>query len=251
MKLPRRQFLQLAAGAAALPAVSRVAWAQVYPTRPVRIIVGFAAGGPGDITARILAQKLTESWGVPVTVENIPGAGGSVGADRVAKAAPDGYTLGWIANGALTIAPGLQSNLPYDPARDFAPISQVLAMASIVAVNNELPVKSFTELIALAKARPGQLSYATPGVGTPQHIGGELLKSLAGIDIIHVPYRGALFADVIGGCVPITLQNMGAILPTVREGKLRALAVTSLGAPGNRASASRMPWVKLLRGKRT
>ena len=180
------------------------------------------------ITARIIAHNLSEALGVPVTIENIPGAGGTVGADRTAKAVPDGYTLGWIANGALTIAPGLQSKLPYDSRRDFAPISQVLVMASILAVNNDLPVKSIQELVALAKAQPGKLSYATPGVGTPQHIGGELLKSLAGIDIIHVPYRGALFADVIGGRVPITLQNMGAILPTVRDGKLRGLAVTSL-----------------------
>jgi tripartite-type tricarboxylate transporter receptor subunit TctC len=177
-----------------------------YPDRPVRIIVTFAPGGATDITARIIAQKLTEAWGVPVTIENIPGAGGSVGADRTAKAAPDGYTLGWIANGALTIAPGLQSKLPYDSTRDFAPISQVLVMPSILAVNNDVPVKTFQELVALAKAQPGKLSYATPGVGTPQHIGGELLKSLAGIDIIHVPYRGALFADVIGGRVPMTFH---------------------------------------------
>src|SRR5262245_12588499 len=207
----------------AIPAAAQ----STYPDRPVRIIVTFAAGGATDITARIIAQKLTEAWGVAVTVENIPGAGGSVGADRVAKAPPDGYTLGWIANGALTIAPGLPGRLPYDSARDFAPVSQVLATASILAVNNDLPAKSLQELIALAKAQPGKLSYATPGVGTPQHIGGELLKSMTGIDIIHVPYRGALFADVIGGRVPITLQNMGAILPTVREGKLRGLAVTS------------------------
>src|SRR5262245_60455592 len=191
-----------------------------YPDRPVRIIVTFAAGGATDITARIIAQKLTEAWGVAVTVENIPGAGGSVGADRVAKAPPDGYTLGWIANGALTIAPGLPGRLPYDSARDFAPISQVLVMASIVAVNNDVPATTFQELIALAKAQPGKLSYATPGVGTPQHIGGELLKSLAGIDIIHVPYRGALFADVIGGRVPRTFVHMGAILPNVLGGAL-------------------------------
>src|SRR5882757_4421330 len=208
----------------AVPAVAQ----STYPDRPVRIIVTFAPGGATDITARIIALKLTEAWGVPVTIENIPGAGGSVGADRTAKAAPDGYTLGWIANGALTIAPGLQGKLPYDSTRDFAPISQVLVMPSILAVNNDVPVKSFQELVALAKAQPGKLSYATPGVGTPQHIGGELLKSLAGIDITHVPYRGALFADVIGGRVPMTFQNMGAILPTVREGKLRGLAVTSL-----------------------
>jgi tripartite-type tricarboxylate transporter receptor subunit TctC len=207
----------------ALPALAQSG----YPNRPVRIIVTFAPGGATDVTARIVAQRLAETWSVPVTVENIPGAGGTVGADRTAKAAPDGYTLGWIANGALTIAPGLPGKLPYDSTRDFAPISQVLVMPSIVAVNNDVPAKSLQELIALARARPGKLSYATPGVGTPQHIGGELLKTMAGIDITHVPYRGALFADVIGGRVPITLQNMGAILPTVREGKLRGLAVTS------------------------
>jgi tripartite-type tricarboxylate transporter receptor subunit TctC len=209
---------------AGVPVVAQSA----YPDRPVRIIVTFAPGSATDITARVIAQKLSEAWGVAVTIENIPGSGGVVGADRIAKATPDGYTLGWIANGALTIAPALQSKLPYDSARDFAPISQVLVMSSIVAVNNELPVKSLQELVAFAKAQPGKLSYATPGVGTPQHIGGELLKSLASVDIIHVPYRGALLADVIGGRVPMTFQNMAAILPTVRESKLRGLAVTSL-----------------------
>ena len=199
-----------------------------YPDRPVRIIVTFAPGSATDITARVIAQKLSVAWGVAVTIENIPGSGGVVGADRIAKATPDGYTLGWIANGALTIAPALQSKLPYDSARDFAPISQVLVMSSIVAVNNDVPVKSLQELVAFAKAQPGKLSYATPGVGTPQHIGGELLKSLASLDIIHVPYRGALLTDVIGGRVPMTFQNMAAILPTVRENKLRGLAVTSL-----------------------
>ena len=199
-----------------------------YPDRPVRIIVTFAPGSATDITARVVAQKLSETWGVAVTIENIPGSGGVVGADRIAKATPDGYTLGWIANGVLTIAPALQSKLPYDSARDFAPISQVLVMSSIVAVNNDVPVKSLQELVAFAKAQPGKLSYATPGVGTPQHIGGELLKSLASVDITHVPYRGALLADVIGGRVPMTFQNMAAILPTVRENKLRGLAVTSL-----------------------
>jgi tripartite-type tricarboxylate transporter receptor subunit TctC len=200
----------------------------VYPDRPVRIIVTFAPGSATDITARVVAQKLTEPLGVPVTIENIPGSGGVVGADRIAKAAPDGYTLGWIANGALTIAPALQSKLPYDSAHDFAPISQVLVMPSILAVNNDVPAKSFQELVALAKALPGKLSYATPGVGTPQHIGGELLRSLAGIEITHVPYRGAVLTDVIGGRVQMTFQNMGAILPAVRESKLRGLAVTSL-----------------------
>jgi len=199
-----------------------------YPDKPVRMIVGFTPGSATDVTARMFAQKFSEAWGQPVTVENIPGAGGSVGVARVAKAPPDGHTLVYAANGAITIAPSLQTTLAYDPARDLAPISLLLTMPSIVAVNNDTPAKTFQELIALARERPGKLSYATPGAGTPQHIAGELLKSLAAVDIVHVPYRGANFIDVIGGRVTIAFQNAGAILQTVRDGKLRALAVTSL-----------------------
>jgi tripartite-type tricarboxylate transporter receptor subunit TctC len=217
-------FATLLAWPAAGPAAAQTS----YPERPVRIIVGFTPGSATDITARIFAQKFSEAWGVAVTVENVPGAGGTVGLDRVAKAAPDGYTLAWAASGALTIGPSLQSKISYDPVRDLAPISQVLTMPSILAVNNDVPVKTFEELIALAKAQPGKLSYATPGAGTPQHVAGELLKSLAGVDIVHVPYRGAVFTDVIGGRVTIAFQNAGAMLATVREGKLRGLAVTSL-----------------------
>jgi tripartite-type tricarboxylate transporter receptor subunit TctC len=229
MKLPhRRQFLHLAAGAAVLPSVSRIARAQDRPSKPVRIIVGFTAGSATDITARLFAQKLNEAWKTPVTVENIPGAGGSVGAERVAKSAPDGSTLYWGANGAMTINPSLQPSPAFDPARDLAPIARVLVMPSILAVNNEVPAKTVAELFVLAKAQPGKLSFASPGVGTPQHIAGELLKSLAGVDIVHVPYRGAVLTDVISGRVTMTLMNMGAILPLVRDGKLRGLAVTSL-----------------------
>ena len=199
-----------------------------YPDKPVRLIVGFTPGSATDITARIFAQKFSEAWGQPVTVENIPGAGGALGANRAAKSPPDGYTLAYAANGAMTIAPSLQANLPYDPVREFAPISLVLRMPSIVAVGNDVPARTLQELIALAKARPGKLSYATPGNGTPQHIAGELLKMLAGVDMIHVPYRGAVFTDVIGGRVTMAFQNAGAILQTVRDGKLRGLAVTSL-----------------------
>jgi tripartite-type tricarboxylate transporter receptor subunit TctC len=224
----RRKFLHLAAGAAALPVVSNIARAQTYPWRPVRIIVGFTAGSATDITARLFAQKLNEAWNVPVTVENIPGAGGSVGAERVAKSAPDGSTFYWGANGAMTINPSLQPSPTFDPVRDLAPIARVLVMPSILAVNNEVPAKTVAELFALAKAQPGKLSFASPGVGTPQHIAGELLKNLAGVDIVHVPYRGAILTDVIGGRVTMTLQNMGVILPIIRDGKLRALAVTSL-----------------------
>jgi tripartite-type tricarboxylate transporter receptor subunit TctC len=207
----------------------------LYPNKPVRMLVGFTPGSATDITARIFAQKFSEAWAVPVTVENIPGAGGSVALARVAKAPADGYTLAYAANGAMTIAPGLQANLPYDPARDLSPISLVLRMPSIVAVNNDVPAKSLQELIALAKAQPGKLSYASPGNGTPQHIGGELLKSLAGVDIVHVPYRGAQFTDVISGRVTLTLQNAAAVLPSIRDGKLRALAVTSLQRSPNMA----------------
>jgi tripartite-type tricarboxylate transporter receptor subunit TctC len=220
----------MAAHAALLIAVSAVpAVAQgQYPDKPVRFIVGFTAGSATDITARMFAQKFQDAWNVPVTVENVPGAGGSVGGDRVAKAAPDGTTFYWGANGALTIAPTLSSSQTYDVVRDLAPVARLLVMPSILAVNNDLPARSFAEFVALAKAQPGKLSYASPGIGTPQHIAGEMLKSLAGIDIVHVPYRGAVFTDVIGGRVTITLQNMGTILPVVRQGQLRGLAVTSL-----------------------
>ena len=197
------------------------------------MIVGFTAGSATDVTARIFALKFGEAWSVPVVVENVVGAGGTVGAARVAKASPDGYTLAYAANGAMTIAPSLQSNLSYDPARDLAPISLVLMVPSILAVNNDVPARNLRELMALAKSRPGKLSYASPGNGTPQHVAGELLKMLAGVDIAHVPYRGAVFTDVIAGRVTFTLQNAAAILPAVREGKLRALAITSLARSPN------------------
>jgi tripartite-type tricarboxylate transporter receptor subunit TctC len=199
-----------------------------YPDRPIRIMVGFTPGSATDVTARLFAQKFAEAWSVPVTVENLPGGGGSVALERVAKAVPDGTTLYWGANGALTIGPSLQSKPTYDPVRDLAPIARVLVMPSLLVVNNDVPAKSVQELIALAKAQPGKLSYATPGVGTPQHIAGELLKSLARVDIVHVPYRGAVLTDVIGGRVTMALQNAGSILPTVRAGTLRGLAITSL-----------------------
>ena len=223
MKVVRATLVAFAALLMAAPTVAQTG----YPDRPVRIIVGFTAGSATDITARMFAQKLNAAWNVPVTVENIPGAGGSVGGDRVAKAAPDGTTLYWGANGAMTINPSLLPNPTFDTVRDLAPIARVLVMPSLLVVNNDVPAKSVAELFALAKARPGQLSYASPGVGTPQHIAGELLESLASVDIVHVPYRGVALADVIGGRVTMTLQNMGAILPVVRDGKLRALAVTS------------------------
>jgi tripartite-type tricarboxylate transporter receptor subunit TctC len=213
----------------ALSLIAAPTFAQNYPDKPVRFIVGFTPGSATDITARLFAAKFAEAWNVPVTVENVPGAGGSVGGDRVAKSAPDGATFYWGANGALTINPTLLAGKQtYDVVRDLTPVARLLVMASILAVNNDVPARTFPELIALAKAQPGKLSYASPGVGTPQHIAGELLKSQAGVDITHVPYRGAVFTDVIGGRVSMTLQNMGTILPHVKEGRLRGLAVTSL-----------------------
>ena len=185
----------------AAPAAAQTA----YPDRPIRFIVGFTPGSATDITARLFAQKFSDAWKVPVTVENVPGAGGSVGGERVAKATPDGATLYWGANGALTINPTLQDKPTYDVVRDLAPVARVLVTSSLIVVNNEVPARSLAELIALAKAEPGRLAYGSPGVGTPQHVAGELLKSLAHIDIVHVPYRGAVFTDIIGGRVPIGL----------------------------------------------
>src|SRR3954468_6832775 len=201
--------------------------AQTYPDRAIRILVGFTPGSATDISARMFAQKLGEAWNVPVTVENLPGAGGSVGGERAAKAAPDGYTLYWGANGAMTINPSLLPNPAFDPQRDLAPIARLLVSPTILAVNNDVPAKSVAELIALAKAQPGKLSYASPGVGTPQHIAGEVFKGQLGLDIVHVPYRGANFTDVIGGRITMTFQNAGALLATVRDGKLRGLAMTA------------------------
>src|ERR1044072_301346 len=204
------------------------ATAQSYPDRPIRIMVGFTPGSATDITGRIFAQKLTEAFGVPVTVENLPGAGGSVGGERVAKAAPDGYTLYWGANGAMTINPSLLPNPAFDPQRDLAPIARLLVSPTILAANNDVPVKTVAELIALARAQPGKLSYATPGTRTPQHIAGEVFKAQAGLDIVHVPYRGANFTDVIGGRINMTVPKAGAGLATVRDGQRRGLAITAL-----------------------
>jgi tripartite-type tricarboxylate transporter receptor subunit TctC len=213
---------------AAVLSVSSASSQGTYPDKPVRFIVGFTAGSATDITARLFAQKFTEAWNVPVTVENVPGAGGNVGADRVAKSAPDGTTFYWGANGALAINPTLLPSQTFDVLNDLTPVARLLMMPSILAVNNDVPARNTAELVALAKAQPGKLSYASPGVGTPQHIASEMFKRQAGIDVVHVPYRGAIFTDVIGGRVTMTMQNVGAILSAVRQGQLRAVAVTSM-----------------------
>ena len=198
-----------------------------WPDKPVRLVVGFTAGSATDVTARMFAQKFSEAWGQPVVVDNVAGNSGAIGTDKVAKAQPDGYTLMWSGNAAITILPNLQT-LPFDPLKDLAPISTALSMPSIFLVNNDLPVKSITDLIAYAKANPGKLSYGTPGVGTPQHVAGELFCHLASIKMEHIPYRGANLADVMGGMVPVGIQNAGASLPLVRDGRVRGIAITSL-----------------------
>ena len=225
--MKRRNWL-LGTAALGLGTQAHLALAQAaFPTRAVRIVVPFPPGGATDITARALAEKLQERWGQPVVVENVTGNSGAIGVDRVAKAAPDGYTLMWSGNAAITILPSMQA-LPFDPLKDLTTISTSLVMPSVFVVNNDLPVKSIAELIAYAKANPGKLSYGTPGVGTPQHIAGELFCHLAGIKMEHIPYRGANLTDVMSGVVPVGIQNAGAGMPLVRDGRVRGIAVTSL-----------------------
>jgi tripartite-type tricarboxylate transporter receptor subunit TctC len=210
------------------PVVAQTTW----PDKPVKLVVGFTPGSATDVTARMFAQRFGEAWGQPVVVENVAGNSGAIGTDRVAKAAPDGYTLMWSGNAAITILPSLQT-LPFDPLKDLAPISTSLSMPSIFFVNNDLPVKSIGDLIAYAKANPGKLSYGTPGVGTPQHVAGELFCHLAGIKMEHIPYRGANLTDVMSGVVPVGIQNAGASLPLVRDGRVRGIAITSLKRSAN------------------
>ncbi len=223
LKMFRAAAACLVAAAFGQQAAAQTNW----PDKPVKIVVGFTAGSSTDVTARMFAQKFSEAWGQPVIVENVAGNSGAIGVDRVAKAAPDGYTLMWSGNAAITILPSMQA-LPFDPLKDLTPISTSLVMPSLFMVNNDLPVKTIPELIAYAKANPGKLSYGTPGVGTPQHIAGELFCHLAGIKMEHIPYRGANMADLMGGVVQVGIQNAGAALPLVRDGRVRGIAVTSL-----------------------
>jgi tripartite-type tricarboxylate transporter receptor subunit TctC len=200
-----------------------------YPEKPIRIVVGFPPGGPADMVARLLGQKFAEAWGKPVVIENVTGAAGNIAVDRVAKAPPDGHTLGLLSDAQIVVNPGLYK-LPYDPVKDFVPISQVCVTPTILVVHNAVPAKNLRELVALAKARPGELTFASGGSGTSAHLPGELLKSMAGIDISHIPYKGAVMAipDLLGGRVTMMFSPVSIVLPLVRDGKLRALAVTSL-----------------------
>jgi tripartite-type tricarboxylate transporter receptor subunit TctC len=208
-----------------------------YPDRPVKIEVGYAAGGPLDIVARLVGDKLNQMWGKPVVVENISGASGNIAADRVAKAAPDGYTILLASNVNIAVNPKLYKNMPFDPLKDLVPITQVAFSPNILVVPNDLPVKTVQELVAYAKENPGKLSFASAGVGSTQHLAGELFKTIGKIDIQHVPYRGAAPAvtDLLGGRVTMFFGPPSSLLGLVKDGKVRALAVTSAqrfpGAP--------------------
>jgi tripartite-type tricarboxylate transporter receptor subunit TctC len=228
MKLPRRKFLHLAAGAAALPAVSRFAWAQAYPSRPVKIIVSFAAGGPTDILARLTAQWLSERLGQQFVVENRPGGGGNIGTEAVVRASPDGYTL-LMAGGNNAINATLYDKLNFNFIRDIAPVATIIRAPQILVVNPSVPAKSVPEFIAYAKANPGKIHMASGGTGTPPHLAGELFKMMAGVDLIHVPYRGngPAFNDLIGGQVQVMFPSPVGLLEYIQAGKLRALAVTT------------------------
>ncbi|MFC7474532.1 Bug family tripartite tricarboxylate transporter substrate binding protein [Dankookia sp. GCM10030260] len=193
----------------------------------MRLVVGFTAGSSTDITGRIFAQAFAQAWGQPVVVENIPGQGGAIGVDCVAKSPPDGHTLMWAGNGAITIVPTLQQ-VGFDPLKDLDSICATLGMASIFIVARDSPFRTLADVIAAAKAKPGGVAYGTPGVGTPQHIAVEMLARQAGIRLEHVPYRGANLADVMNGVLPFGIQNAGASIPFVKEGQLRGIAVTSL-----------------------
>src|SRR6201985_438081 len=201
-----------------------------YPNRPVKIVVGFTPGTAPDLAARILADRFSEVWGSPVVVENVPGAGSNIATDRVAKAAADGYTLLMGGNSSLVINPSLYETLPFDPLKDFATISQVFIAANVLAVPSEVPVKSVEELAALAKASPGKLSYGHAGVGTSQHLAGELFKHMAHVEIASVPYRAttALIPDLLAGRITMSFANIVNVVPLARQGKLRALAITSI-----------------------
>ena len=229
MKLPhRRQFLHLAAGAATLPALPRMARAQTYPSRPVRIIVPAAAGGPTDIMARIIGQKLSETWDRQFIVENIPTGAGNVAAGMVAKAAPDGYTILFPTSGVV-VNPSLYVKLPYDTVRHFAAVTLAAASPHVLTVNPQVPVKAVQELISLVRANPGKYSYASPGTGTTGQLAGELFRISLGLDLTHVPFNGAAPAitSTIGGHTQMMFGALPGAAASIKDGQLRALAVTS------------------------
>jgi tripartite-type tricarboxylate transporter receptor subunit TctC len=228
LKLPhRRQFLHLAAGAAALPAVSRFARAQAYPSRPVRVIVPFAPGGQTDVVARIVAQTLSDRLGKQFYVENIPGAGGNIGTGRAAQAATDGYTILFIDAISFAANPSLYNRVPYDAVTSFDAVAIGAMTMQVLAVNSSIPAKTVQELVALIRANPSKYSYSSAGVGTGAHLTGELFRTSLKLDLVHVPYGGGgpAMAAAVGGHTPLSFGSAAATIPQHQEGKLRALAV--------------------------
>jgi len=228
MKFPRRQFLHLAAGAAALPAFTHVAVAQAYPTRPVRLVAPFAAGGGSDITARLIGQWLSERLGQSFIIENRPGAGGNIGTEAVVKARPDGYTL--LLVGAFNaVNATVYDKLNFNFIRDIAPVAGIIVVPNVMVVNLSVPATTVPEFITYAKSKPGKTTMASAGVGAPGHVAGELFKMMTGVDMVHVPYRssGPALTDLLGGQVQITFPTAVASIEYIRAGRLRALAVTT------------------------
>ena len=226
MKLPRRNFLHLAAAAAALPAVSRIAQAQVYPARPVHIVIGLPAGLSPDIVVRLVGQRLSERLGQPVVIENRPGAGGSIATELVVRAPPDGYML-LLTIASDTFNATLYPNLTFDYVGDIAPVAMICRTLFVMVVNPSVPVKTVPEFIAYAKANPGKINMASAGIGTAPHLFGELFKMMTGIDLVHVPYRSNYLPDVLGGQVQVLFTAIPATIEYIRTGKLRALGVTN------------------------
>jgi tripartite-type tricarboxylate transporter receptor subunit TctC len=227
------EFLQRWFVAVALTLVATGAWAQApapsYPTKPIRLVVPFPPGGATDILARAVGQRLTDVWAQSVVIDNRPGAGGNIGTELVAKSAPDGYTLEMGTVGTHAINASLYSKLPYDHVKDFVPVILVAGVPNVLVVNPSLPVSSVAELIAYAKANPGKLNFASSGNGTSIHLSGELFKTMAGVQMTHVPYKGSAPAlqDLLGGQVQLMFDNLPPSLPNIKAGKLKALAVTS------------------------
>ena len=228
MKLPRRKFLHLAAGAAALPAMSRIARAQTYPSRPVRLIVGFAPGGGVDIVARLMGQWLSERLGQQFVIENRPGASSNIATEVVVRAPADGYTL-LLAVSPAAINATLYDKLNFNFIRDIAPVAGIMRVPNVMVVNPSIPAKTILEFIAYAKANPGKINMASGGVGGPSHVSGELFNMMAGVNMIYVPYRGVAPAltDLLGGQVQVTFATMPSSIAYIRAGQVRALAVTT------------------------
>ena len=239
MKAWMKRIIALVLALIALPALAQSDAA--FPARPIRLLVPFAAGGGNDLLARVISQRLQTAWGQAVLVDNKPGAGGNIGADFVAKSAPDGHTL-LLATNTLAINPAIFATIPFDVRQDFAPVALAAATPFVLLVNNELPVKSVRELIAHARAKPGKLSYASVGIGTPHHLGMELFKSLTGTDIVHVPYKGSVtsLTDLSSGQVQVMLASINAAMPFMQGGKVRAIAIAE---PRRIESARDLPTV--------